>query len=168
MQCVSAYPAADEHASLAARCAMRCVDPCALGYSDHTASVDTGGLAVASGARVLEKHLTHGCLAQGPDHAASLDPPAFAEYVRLAHRAFAMLGPRHKRVLDIEQDVHEIARQSLIASRGLQRGATIARDDLTIKRPGTGLPPWTLERVIGQRLARDVQADTPLVESDLA
>lgn len=168
MQCVSSYPTADDHASLAGRCAMRCVDATTLGYSDHTAAIDTSGLAVASGARMLEKHLTWNRRASGPDHAASLEPAGFAEYVRLAHRAFAMLGPRHKRVLDIEQDVRNVSRQSLTAARGLKRGATLAREDLTIKRPGTGLPPWTLQSVIGRRLARDVEADMPLQEADLA
>jgi sialic acid synthase SpsE len=168
MQCVSSYPTPNEAASLAARRAMRCVDSCALGYSDHTTGIDTGSLAVAAGARVLEKHLTHDRGANGPDHAASLDPAGFTEYVRLAHRAFAMLGSRRKHVLEIERDVHSVARQSLTTTRTLRSAATITREDLTIKRPGTGLPPWTLERVVGRRLARDVAADMPLMETDLA
>lgn len=168
MQCVSAYPAPDESAALAGRCAMRCVDASSLGYSDHTSALDTGALAVAAGARVLEKHLTYDRSAPGPDHAASLDPKAFAEYVRLAHRAFAMLGRREKTVLDMEQDVRKVSRQSLTTTRALRGDHVLAREDLTIKRPGIGLPPWTLERVIGRRLTRGVEADMPLMEGDLA
>jgi N,N'-diacetyllegionaminate synthase len=167
MQCVSAYPTPDEHAALAGRCAMRSIDACALGYSDHTTAVDTGSLAVASGARVLEKHLTHDRGAEGPDHAASLDPPQFAEYVRLARRAFTMLGRREKTVLEIEQDVRSVSRQSLTAMHPLPKGHTLVREDLTIKRPGTGLPPWALERVLGRRMVRDVEADMPLMEADI-
>jgi sialic acid synthase SpsE len=167
MQCVSAYPTTDEDAALAGRCAMRCVDPCALGYSDHTTALDTGALAVASGARVLEKHLTYDRSARGPDHAASLDAAGFAEYVRLAHRAFAMLGPREKRVLNVEEDVRQVSRQSVTSTRALLAGHVLTRADLTIKRPGTGLPPWTLERVFGRRLMRAVEADMPLVEADV-
>ncbi len=167
MHCVSSYPTADEHAALAGRCAMRCVDSAALGYSDHTSAIDTGALAVANGARVLEKHLTYDRTAKGPDHAASLDEQGFLEYVRLAHRAFAMLGRREKVVVDIEQDVRNVSRQSLTTTRPLKAGQVIAKDDLTIKRPGTGLPPWTLDRVIGRRATRTVEADMPLMEADV-
>ena len=167
MQCVSAYPAPEASAAIAGRCAMRCVDPAALGYSDHTQAIDTGALAVAGGARVLEKHLTHDRRASGPDHAASLDPAGFADYVRLAHRAFEMLGRREKIVLDIEKDVRNVSRQSLTTIRALKSGHVLMREDLTSKRPGTGLPPWTLERVVGRRLSRAVEADMPLMEADL-
>lgn len=167
MHCVSSYPTPEHETTLAARCVMRCVDPMSLGYSDHTDAVDTGGLAVASGARLLEKHLTYDRNAKGPDHAASLDPAGFAEYVRLAQRAFAMLGRREKAVSAVEQDVRHVSRQSLTTVRSMKPGQALSRDDLTIKRPGTGLPPWTLERVIGRRLARAVEADMPLMEADV-
>jgi N,N'-diacetyllegionaminate synthase len=167
MQCVSAYPAPDDQAALAGRAAMQEITPVALGYSDHTTAIDTGALAVASGARVLEKHITHNRAAAGPDHAASLDPEAFAEYVRLAHRAFVMMGQRHKGVLDIEQDVRAVARQSIVARRNLKAGEIARREHLTIKRPGTGLAPFRIDEVIGRTLAHDVQADMPLQECDL-
>ncbi len=167
MHCVSSYPTPEDQANLAGRCAMRCVDSTALGYSDHTDAVDTGGLAVASGARLLERHLTYDRSARGPDHAASLDAARFAEYVRLAHRAFAMLGSRTKLVQDIERDVRSVSRQSLTTTRSLKAGHTLAKSDLTIKRPGTGLPPWAVDRILGRRLSRDVEADMPLMESEV-
>lgn len=167
MHCVSSYPTPEHEATLAARCAMRCVDASALGYSDHTDAVDIGGLAVTNGARLLEKHLTYDRGAKGPDHASSLDPAGFAEYVRLAHRAHAMLGRREKVVSEIEQDVRKVSRQSLTTTRTLKAGQVLAQGDLTIKRPGTGLPPWTLDRVIGRRTARAIEADMPLMEADI-
>jgi N-acetylneuraminate synthase/N,N'-diacetyllegionaminate synthase len=167
MHCVSAYPTPDTSASLAGRAAMLEVSPHALGYSDHTTAVDTGGLAVASGACVLEKHLTFDRRAPGPDHAASLDPEQFEAYVRMAHRARAMLGPRCKRVLQIEQDVRASSRQSLTTRRALPAGAVVVRDDLTIKRPGVGIAPSRLSTTVGRRLVRSVEADTPLREEDL-
>jgi N,N'-diacetyllegionaminate synthase len=168
MQCVSAYPAPDDYAALAGREALCTVSPHALGYSDHTTSIDTGALAVASGARVLEKHLTHDRSALGPDHAASLAPNEFGEYVRLAHRAFRMLGEPVKRVLAVEQDVREVSRQSITVTRDLPTGHTLSRADLTVKRPGMGLSPSMLQTVIGRRVKRAIEADTPLVEQDLA
>jgi N,N'-diacetyllegionaminate synthase len=167
MHCVSAYPTPDDFASLAARPSICEINPNALGYSDHTTCVDTGGLAVASGVRVLEKHLTHDRKARGPDHAASLDTLGFAEYVRLAHRAFRMLGEPRKRVLAIEEDVRQVSRQSITSTRSLDVGAVLQPGDLTIKRPGTGLPPHRFASILGRRLGRAVAADMPIVEDDL-
>lgn len=168
MQCVSAYPTPDDCAALNGRAAIEAVNPNALGYSDHTTSIDTGALAVASGARVLEKHLTYERGAKGPDHAASLDPDAFAEYVRLAHRAFRMCGANAKDVLELEHDVRTVSRQSLTSVRDLPAGHTITRSDLTVKRPGTGISPAQMLSVIGRRLKRSIAGDMPIVEDDLA
>jgi sialic acid synthase SpsE len=167
MHCVSAYPTPDEDAALGARLAMMRLTPRALGYSDHTAAVDTGALAVASGACMLEKHFTYDRGAPGPDHAASLDEAQFAEYVRLARRAWRMRGRIEKTVSAIEQDVRAVSRQSITTTRPLAPGHTVERGDLTIKRPGTGLPPVHLESTIGRRIARPVEADLPLTEDDL-
>jgi sialic acid synthase SpsE/CMP-N-acetylneuraminic acid synthetase len=162
LQCVSGYPTPDESASLAGRAAMCRVNANALGYSDHTTAVDTGGFAVASGARLLEKHLTHDRAAAGPDHATSLDPGQLKEYIRLANRAWQMLGPPQKRVLEIEQDVRVVSRQSLTTTQALPAGHVIAAEELTIKRPGTGIEPWRLAEIVGRRLATSVEADMPL------
>ena len=167
MQCVSAYPTPDDCAALAGRAAMCNMNPNALGYSDHTTAIDTGALAVASGACLLEKHLTHDPHAPGPDHASSLDPDRFRQYAELARRAWTMMGDPAKRVLPIERDVRDASRQSIVSKRRLDAGHILTRDDLTIKRPGTGIEPWRLDQTIGRPLARAVEADTPLAEQDL-
>jgi N,N'-diacetyllegionaminate synthase len=168
MQCISAYPTPEDAASLAARRELAKIDRWAIGYSDHTMAIDTGALAVAAGACVLEKHLTHDRFARGPDHAASLDQHGFSEYVRLAHRAWRMLGDEVKRVLDIENDVRSVSRQSITSATMLPAGHVLAREDITIKRPGGGIAPSRLASVIGQRLRHRIEADTPLGEDDLA
>jgi len=170
LHCVSAYPTPDEHAALGGIGALKRLAPgVVVGYSDHTTSVETGARAVAAGARILEKHLTHDRAAAGPDHAASLDGDAFAEYVRRARAArpaaAAMIEP--KIVLPIERDVRTVSRQSLTTTASLAAGHVLSRADLTIKRPGTGLPPFELQRVIGRRLARPVEADMPLTAEDV-
>ncbi len=168
MHCVSAYPTPDDMASLAGRLAMYRVNRNALGYSDHTTAEDTGALAVASGACIVEKHLTLDRNAAGPDHAMSLDPPAFERYVRLTHRAHRMLGAPNKAVLDIELDVRDVSRQSLTTRCELPAGHVIAPGELTIKRPGGGIEPSRLAETVGRRLARPVAADTPIRDEDLA
>lgn len=168
LQCVSAYPTPDDHASLAGISVLARAFPHlpGVGYSDHTQGTDTGALAVAAGACVLEKHLTHDRAANGPDHAASLDPAGFAEYVRLARRAFAMRGPAEKDVLPLEREVRTLSRQSVTAARDLPAGHVLTSDDLTIKRPGTGYPAAAIGACIGRTLKRSVAADTQLTEAD--
>jgi sialic acid synthase SpsE len=168
MHCVSAYPTPDDMACLAGRAAMYRINRNALGYSDHTMALDTGALAVAGGACVLEKHLTLNRTAAGPDHAMSLDPHGFEQYVRLAHRAHRMVGPPTKAPLAIELDVREVARQSVTTRCELPAGHVIEPGELTLKRPGGGIEPSRLSETIGRRLARPVAANTPLRDEDLA
>jgi N,N'-diacetyllegionaminate synthase len=167
MQCVSSYPTSDHDAALGAIESMRDLTEAPIGYSDHTTSVDTGALAVCAGAWLLEKHLTHDRSAAGPDHAASLDPVQFGDYVRLARRAHRMLGDRTKRPLASERDVRCVSRQSVVSRRPIHAGDMIRRDDLTIKRPGTGVEPWRINDLIGGRAARTIAADMPLMPEDV-
>lgn len=72
-----------------------------------------------------------------------------------------------KEVLDCERDVREVSRQSVTTKRAMEAGHALGPEDLTIKRPGTGIEPWRLDQVVGRRLAREVEADVPLREDDL-
>lgn len=174
LHCVSAYPTPEEKAQLGGIDALRRLidrlgrSSVVVGYSDHTGALDTGALAVASGACILEKHLTYDRSATGPDHAASVDESGFTQYVRLAQRARRMRGEREVVVQAIEENVRTVSRQSLIAVRDLAAGRVIKADDLTIKRPGTGIGPKHLGAVIGRRMARNVSADEPITWKDLA
>lgn len=177
LQCVSSYPTPEERAELDGIQAIAEVFAGPVGYSDHTPGVEAGARAVQHGAVLLEKHLTYNKRAAGPDHEASLEPRQFAEYVAAAKQAWATIRaarrPKQlplgrKRVLEIESDVRTLSRQSLVAKRDLPAGHLVTRADLTIKRPGTGLEPWTLEATVGRRLGKAVAADTPLREQDLA
>lgn len=168
LQCVSSYPAPD--AALGGIRAIAEATGLVVGYSDHTESVETGALAVSAGAALLERHVTYDVRAAGPDHAASLEADGFARYAELARRAERKgdEGSSTKCVLDCEQDVRRVSRQSIVATRDLAAGVVLTVDDLTIKRPGTGIEPWRMDEVIGATAARDVEADMPLVEEDLS
>lgn len=178
LQCVSSYPTPAHDASLGGIGALAETLKLPVGYSDHTPEEDTGALAVALGAAILEKHFTHDRRAVGPDHAASLDPEGFSRYVRAARAACVdppridpadpRIGPRVKRVLPIEQDVRSLSRQSVVARRALASGEPIRPEDLTCKRPGAGIPPWRLHEVIARRTTRAIAADSPIHEEDLA
>jgi len=168
MHCVSAYPTPDAGASLGAVRTLAAATGLPAGYSDHTAGVDTGALAVCAGACLLEKHLTHSRAAKGPDHASSLEPGGFAEYVRLARRARTMLGDGAKRAAAIEGDVRRLSRQSLAAARAIGAGEVIGRDAVTTRRPGTGLSAAAPEVVVGKRAARAIEAGALFAAEDVS
>lgn len=167
LQCVSAYPAPDAAAALGGIAALRTIYEGPVGYSDHTTGTDTGALAVAAGAELLEKHLTDDRNRPGPDHAASLDAAGFAEYVRLARRAWEMVGPHEKRVLEVEADVRAVSRQSVAVVRDLAAGHGLRAEDLTVRRPGTGIPPGELDGLVGSVLLRSVRAGSLLSRNDV-
>jgi N-acetylneuraminate synthase/N,N'-diacetyllegionaminate synthase len=167
LHCVSAYPTPDDDASLGAIVALSRITDRPIGYSDHTMSIDTGALAVAAGATMLERHLTYDTRAAGPDHSASLNPDDFAAYVDAAQRAQRMRGPWTKEVRAVEQDVRRVSRQSVVAARSLPAGHVIEPRDVTCKRPGDGLPAALLTSIIGRALQQPIDADAPLTRAHL-
>lgn len=162
LQCVSSYPTPTQDAALGGMAAMWDRFGLPVGYSDHTQDTHTGALATAVGALVIEKHLTHDRNAPGPDHAASADPQQFTEYVRLIRQTQAMLGPTRKQVQPVEADVRHVSRQSVCLTRDLPAGHQLTSDDLTVMRPGTGIPACDLKSLIGQTLRQNALAKTPL------
>jgi sialic acid synthase SpsE len=168
LHCVSSYPTPPEEASLGAIHVMAQAYGLPVGYSDHTTDLHAGALAVAAGACVIEKHITYDCHAQGPDHAASMEVPQFVRYVQQIRSAQDMLGKRTKAVSAIEREVRRISRQSVCAAHDLSAGTTLSRADLTLRRPGTGIPAAAFTSVIGRTLANAIKQGNLLNESDLA
>ncbi|MBX3374439.1 MAG: N-acetylneuraminate synthase family protein [Phycisphaeraceae bacterium] len=168
LQCVSAYPTAPEHAALGGITALRDLLGDPVGYSDHTTLIETGALAVAAGAAMLEKHLTWSTTAPGPDHATSLTPDALARYVQQARCAWAMRGAESKHTAAVELEVRRLCRQSVILARPVAAGAVLGAGDLAVRRPGTGMPAARITAVIGRTVTRDVDAGETLCEDDLA
>ena len=169
LHCVSSYPTPAEEAGLGAITALRNrFAKLPIGYSDHTEETFTGALAVAAGACLLEKHLTLDRKMKGPDHAASLEPGALAEYVRMGKFAYRMRGAIVKGPLAREMEIREQTRQSVVVLRDVVKGTVLTREMLTVKRPGTGVPAARMEWVIGKMLVRDVAGNTVLRVEDLA
>ncbi|MGC4033416.1 MAG: N-acetylneuraminate synthase family protein [Tepidisphaeraceae bacterium] len=166
LHCVSHYPvdAADANLSWISGLSRFGVP---VGYSDHVADAAAGALAVACGASIVEKHLTYDTNAAGPDHSASLDPAGFTDYVRRIRQAEMMLGTGRRRVLSCENDVRRVSRQSLVAARDIASGNVISPDDLTTKRPGTGLSAERFEATIGQRASRLISRGEMLQAGDI-
>lgn len=168
LHCVAAYPVPVEAAELAAIPALAGALGVTVGYSDHTLGVEAAPLAVALGARMIEKHIT---LDRGRtsfrDHALSADPAGMADLVDRVRRAEAMMGRGVIGVRACERSSLPGMRRAIAAARDLPAGAVIGPDDLTWLRPGTGLPPGEEGRLVGRMLGRDVPAGHPIVTEDL-
>jgi N,N'-diacetyllegionaminate synthase len=162
LHCVSSYPTRVSDANLGWIEQFERTFNVPVGFSDHTTEVFAGAFATAAGACVIEKHLTYDCRAEGPDHAASADPATFAQYVSLIRMAERMRGTGPKRVLECEKDVRTLSRQSLVLVRDVAAGERIAESDLTVQRPGTGIPPAQMAEAIGRVAARPLPRGTML------
>jgi N-acetylneuraminate synthase len=147
LHCTTEYPCSPADVNLSAMATMRHAFQLPLGYSDHTDGFEISLAAVAMGATIIEKHLTLDRKAEGPDHAASIEPDDFKRMVSAIRNIEGALGDGIKAPKDSEIRNIPVARKSLVAARPLKAGATIGPDDITAKRPGSGRSPihfWSL------------------------
>ncbi len=167
MHCVSCYPAPHETINLRVipELAARFGRP--VGYSDHSTGPECCLGAVALGARVIEKHVTPDKNLPGPDHKASATIEEFSQLAASIRRMEQALGGNEKIFSETETGVRLMARKSIVAARNIKAGETIARNDITFKRPGTGLSPMQAADVVGATAGRDIEADRIIRAGDV-
>jgi N,N'-diacetyllegionaminate synthase len=159
MHCNTEYPTPMVDVNLRAMNSIRDAFGVAVGYSDHTPGIEVPIAAVALGATVIEKHLTLDRTLPGPDHKASLEPDEFAAMVRAIRNIEQALGDGIKRPSPSEVGNRPIARKSLVASRPILAGEPFTPENVTAKRPGTGISPMCWDEVMGRAATRDYTAD---------
>ena len=162
MHCTSAYPAPDKTLNLLAMQSMARDLNIAVGYSDHSLSIEAPLAAVALGARVIEKHLTLDRNLPGPDHRASLESDEFLRMVQGIRRVSAMLGDGIKAPLPEELDTARVAKRSVVAAVDIAAGDVITARMLICRRPATGIAPRDLQRVISQSARINIAAGSVL------
>jgi N,N'-diacetyllegionaminate synthase len=121
-----------------------------VGYSDHTMGIEVSIAAVALGASVIEKHFTLDRTQAGPDHSASLEPSELRQMVRSIRNIESALGRSEKVPSPSELKNREMARKSIVAFKTIAVGDVFTEENLTVKRPGTGVSPMCWDQVIGQ------------------
>ena len=167
LHCTSAYPTALEDVNLRAMTTMRDELGVEIGYSDHTVGIAVAPVAVAMGARVIEKHVTLDRTMPGPDHSASIEPDELAALVRAITDVETMLGDGRKQPRGAELEARSLVRRGLKAARDLTAGAILREADIAILRPATGLAPEHLADAVGRSLARALKAGDPIEAGDL-
>lgn len=167
MHCTSAYPAPDASLNLRAITTMQGALGVPIGYSDHSLGEEAALAAVALGACAIEKHLTLDCTLQGPDHAASLEPAAFARMCTGIRRVESMRGDGTKARRPEEEDAATVARRSIVAAVDIAAGTRIDAAMVSFRRPADGIAPGEIDRVVGAFARVPITAGRRLQWDDL-
>ena len=130
-----------------------------LGYSDHTTSQEVPIIAVALGARVIEKHFTINKNFSGPDHKASFNPDEFKTLVKNIRNIEIILGKNKKFVTNSEKKNKFLVRKSLVAKIKIAKGDKFSKNNLAIKRPGYGISPVKYYEILGKKSKYNFKAD---------
>lgn len=163
LHAVTSYPTHAENVNLSAMETLARTFPYLdVGYSDHTLTPVACLAAVAMGARVIERHFTYDKNAEGPDHRLSADPAEMRWLVDAVRSFEVMRGCGIKKPAESERVTRLNNRKSIVAARPIKAGRPLKRDDLAVKRPGTGIPPKYFEQILGRSLERNVEADEVL------
>ena len=159
LHCNTEYPTPMEDVNLKAMCTIREEFGVNVGYSDHTLGIEVPIAAVAMGATVIEKHFTLDRSMVGPDHAASLEPIELVDMVKAIRNIEKACGDGIKKPSNSEQKNIQIARKSIVASRNIKEGEVFSIDNLSIKRPGTGISPMSWDEIINQKATKSYVID---------
>jgi sialic acid synthase SpsE len=168
LHCVATYPAPAHELQLRAIPTLAALFPeCVIGFSDHSLGVAAAIGAVALGAKVVEKHVTLDKQRPGPDHWFSADPAELRALVDGIRTVEAALGSGAKRVQPSEEAERLAANRSLVTAAPVAAGTALARAHLAVLRPGRGIHPFDLPKVLGLRPTADLPAGHVLTWDDL-
>lgn len=159
LHCNTQYPTPFEDVNLRAMLTLKDVFGVTVGYSDHTLGIEVPIAAVAMGAQIIEKHFTLDRNMDGPDHSASLEPDELKDMVDSVRNIEKALGSPEKKVSKSEKENISAARKSIVAKKEIKKGDLLTEENITSKRPGTGISPMKWESVIGTRAVRDFLED---------
>lgn len=159
LHCVTAYPAKIEDMNLRAMATLRNIFKLPVGLSDHTLGITIPIAATALGACVIEKHLTLDKNFPGPDHKASLEPAELKKMIEAIRDVEKASGDGVKRPTASEEKIKKLIRRSIVAKIDISKGEYISQDMLDMKRPGTGISPKYLKRLVGRKAKKDIQKD---------
>lgn len=165
LKCISSYPAPLEDTNLLSIRALGYETGLRIGLSDHTEGTSLAPLAVAAGARVIEKHLTLFRSLGGPDSSFSLEPPEFADMVDIIRFADTVVGDIQFGPTKSEMPSLRL-RRSLFATEDIPLGGYLSPDNVGTFRPALGLPPKFYSVLMGKVAVRDIPKGGPILLGD--
>jgi N-acetylneuraminate synthase len=169
MHCNLKYPTEDHEINLRMIEHLKEEFPdCIIGLSDHTMNLWTPAFAYALGATIFEKHYTvDKTLDKSADHWLSVDPPEVTKIIENINLAVSLLGSREKKCTESEERARLYARRSIVSTSKIKKGEMLTDKNLSCKRPGTGLSPTMLHKVLGRFASRDILDDQILTMEDI-
>lgn len=159
LHCNTEYPTPFEDVNLSAMLTIKDALNVNMGYSDHTLGIEVAIAAAALGADVIEKHFTLDKTLPGPDHKASLEPGELKAMVQAIRNIERSLGDGIKKPSSSEIKNIAVARKSIVAKKCINKGEVFTTDNITSKRPGTGVNPMEWDNVIGKAAKGDFAED---------
>lgn len=159
LHCTTEYPTPYGDVNLLAMKQMKERFGLDVGYSDHTVGITVPIAAAAIGATIIEKHFTLDKTMEGPDHKASLEPGELKDMVMAIRNTELSLGDGMKRPAASEIKNMPIARKSIVAATAIKKGELFSENNLTTKRPGSGISPMKWEETIGKKASRNFEPD---------
>jgi N-acetylneuraminate synthase/sialic acid synthase len=160
LQCTAGYPADFDQLNLSVITTFRERFPnLIIGLSSHDNGIAMAVAAYMLGARVVEKHFTLNHTWKGTDHAFSLEPIGFRKMVRDLERLKVAIGDGVKQTYESEKNPIIKMGKKLVAARDLPAGYSIRREDIALKSPGDGLPPYEIDKVIGRATRQELKED---------
>ncbi|WP_172564942.1 N-acetylneuraminate synthase [Vibrio navarrensis] len=164
LHCTTEYPAPMAEINLRAMDTLGKAFDLPAGYSDHSEGITIPIAAVARGAVLIEKHFTLDKNMEGPDHKASLEPDELTAMVKAIRQVEVALGTAVKSPTVSEVKNKAVARKSLVASQVIRAGESFSADNLTIKRPGSGMSPYQYWDMLERTASRDYQVGDLILE----
>jgi len=167
LHCTSNYPCQLDEVNLRVISTFQKRYQIGVGYSDHTLGYEIALAAVAMGASIIEKHYTLDTQMPGPDHLCSLNPDELVQMIKSIRELELAMGSNVKAPSKSEMETRLIVRKSLVLAKKMEAGSLITEEDVIIKRPGTGISPNDLPKVIGRQLKKNKQDNEILTWDDL-
>ena len=159
MHCNTDYPTKIKDVNLLAMVTMGVKFKVQIGYSDHTDGFETAIAAVALGAKTIEKHITTNKKLKGPDHAASMEPLVFKNYIKLIRNTSLLLGASKKTPTISEKKNMKLVKKSIVANQDIKKGEIFSEKNLSCKRPALGISPYRWKSVLGKKAKKDYKVD---------
>jgi len=162
LHCVSCYPPRPNQLNMRNISMFKNIYDIPIGFSDHSTGTTSAAVAVALGAKVIEKHITLDKTYPGPDHPFALEPDEMKQLVQGVRETELSLGTSRRFISSDEEDIRKMVRRSIVLKTDVQKGDKIALDNIKFARPGTGIPTNDFKFVNGRTVNQDLSAETIL------
>ena len=167
LHCTTNYPCPMNEVNLKAMNTIKDAFQVAVGYSDHTLGIEVPIAAVALGAEIIEKHFTLDKTMEGPDHVAILEPNELKEMTRTILNIEKALGSGIKKPNKSEVKIQSIVKRKIVLAKEVEANHILTENDLEYKRCENGIESKYYKSIIGKKVKRKIEADSPLMWEDI-